>query len=171
MTLNDPVGYEPEAAQAEWTPGRAVVRGLAGGALVFSGLLGLTLPLAWVVPHLLIGGVPRTALAFCATWLTLHAVCRFATLEAVWCRWAAAGFTALLLLAHHAGFALAGVPDLAGTIGSWWLFPAHLVATLNPPAGGTMAGWIWFHPLALLAVNAAPALLGVASCLWLHARD
>ncbi len=158
MPLNEPIGYEPGAAD-DWTPQRGLARAVLHAGLA-AGLIGVLLGvLAVVAPPIVIMSGMRTPIAFGLVWLLAMIAERAAGMSGGVCTLLAAGLTAALLLSHHVIWAVAGIAPVTLGIGSWLLFPMVVIEPLfGDSPGGSMAGWRWFHPYVLLAVNVLPAL-------------
>lgn len=165
--LNEPVGFD-ERPPDDWTPEKGLRRGLARGGAVALALAALTGLAAVFLPFLLIAWLPRCALALGVTWLLGEVMQRAAGMMSRRLGWAALLLTALLLVSHHALFALFGVGD---TDGEWWVFPAPLVERVIPATEGVLRGWRWFHPYVLLVVNAGPLVLSAILCAWIYRAD
>jgi hypothetical protein len=171
MTLNDPVGYQPTADDDEWTPGKGLRRGAATGAtaaLAVGFLLGL---LAFWRPLVLIPMALRLPMTLALTWLLMRVVQRAAGRVGRQCTIVAVSLVMVILLSHHVVFAVAGVPKAIFTLESWWLFPVVLVEPIFAVQSGRMAGWRWFHPYVLLALDAVPLVIGSGLAALMFERD
>ena len=170
MPLNDPVGYEQSTGD-EWTPERGLRRGAAWGAsaaLTLGVLLGL---LAVWLPLVLIPTALRLPLTLALTWLIMRVVQRGAGMVGRRCTIIAVSLVLAILLSHHVIFALVGVPMTAFTLESWWLFPMTLVEQVFGVQSGRLAGWRWFHPYVLLALNTVPLVIGAGLGAAMFERD
>ncbi len=171
MPLNDPVGYQQSATDDEWTPEKGFLRGATWGAtaaLAVGVLLGL---LAFWRPLVLIPTALRMPLALALTWLLMRIVQRGAGMVGRRCTLIAVSLVLAILLSHHVIFALVGVPMTAFTLESWWLFPMMLVEQVFAIQSGRLAGWQWFHPYVLLALNALPLVIGAGLAVMMFERD
>lgn len=157
MPLNEPVGYEPGAAD-DWTPEKGLARAAlhtGAAALLIGVVLGV---LAIAAPPIVIMSGVRTPLAFVLVWLLAMVAERAAGMSGGVCTLLATGLTAALLLSHHVVWAVAGVTPVTFAIESWWLFPMVVIEPIFGDTAGRMTGWRWFHPYVLLAVNVLPGL-------------
>lgn len=128
----------------EWTPRQGLRRALVWGLLTAGVIAGLTDLVAWYSPitmqHLLL----RTALAFVGSWVLFAVVHRAAGMVGGACSALVLVLMGLVLVSHHAVFAIHGVPTRDG---------------------GLLIGWVvWLNPLVLGFISGLPLLIGGGPC-------
>jgi hypothetical protein len=167
--LNEPLGYEPQTDEPEWSPAIGYRRGLVHGVIAMVVLALLMAPLAMYLPYMILPWVLRTPLAFGLAWLLFLFIERAAGFMSP-------GIIALTMLltfgvfvTNHVVFALHGVPS-SGMAEEWWIFPANLIEKLVPEQDRVVSGWQWLHPYALVAINVVPLLVGGGFCAALKTR-
>ncbi|MBN2561087.1 MAG: hypothetical protein JXQ75_09175 [Phycisphaerae bacterium] len=154
MTSNNdsrygPVHVQPDRVEAdlgkavEWSPVRALVGAAVWGLVLAVVFVGLTGPLAYYFPRVVLHMLLRTFLAFVVAWIMFATVQGAAGMVGTVCTTMALGLTALVLLSHHVVFAVHGV------LGS---------------AGQVVAGWVWLHPVNLAIISGLPLLIGGGLC-------
>jgi hypothetical protein len=157
--LNDPIGYEEERGDLEWTPLGGLLRGARHGLVAAGVLAAALIPLAAYLPYMIAPLWLRGPLAFGLAWLLSQVVQRGAGMVGLPCSALAFGLTALVLASNHVVFALCGVVDPGGCY-PLWAFPMEFVAQVVSSKQDALIGWTWFHPYALLILNLPPLALG-----------
>jgi hypothetical protein len=126
--------------EAEWTPGRGLLRALAWGGMACAVLLLLLDVLAWFAPLIVSNWWLRAAISFLVAVLLFAVVHRAAGMAGAACTGLVIGFCIVILLSQH------------------FVFDVHGVLTARAVRVG---GKIWLNPPVLFTVN-VPALIGIA---------
>jgi hypothetical protein len=136
---------ESDQAKEEALLGRSLLKSAAAGLVVTVILIAALAPLAWYLPLLALGWLLRAVIAFAVAWVLFSVVHRAAGMVGWPFSILVGVLTTLVMVSHHVAFALHGVPSRSGTV----------------------SGWEWLTPLALLVVN-IPTLIGAGGCIWLR---
>lgn len=167
--LNDPVGYEPGADGADWSPELGFRRGLVhgGGAALMLALL--LAPAAAFLPYVVLPWIVRTPLTFGITWLLFLSVERAAGYMSPRIIALTLMLALLVLCSNHVALALANVAG-AGMAEEWWIFPANLTETMLGISDSRAIGWSWLHPYVLASINVVPLVVAGGFCAALKSR-
>lgn len=150
MHLDDPIlDASDDIDGAEWTPWKGIRRA-APRAFALSIFLSLvTMPVAYFFPLMLTQFYLRVAFSFIATWAMLAYVERCSGTVHWACTSLAVGLVILVLISHHAVWAIHGVPSYRTT--------------------ATIIGWrAWMNPFSVLMISGWPLVIGGGFSTILH---